>query len=172
MFSGERAPQSEPPTPAQKEAQLLPDPSAPDTFKEERAEPEKKNPPEEKTDSKREQKSEFAPQNPQGGTISRSEKRKTSLGRFRLTFYCGCVRCNGKWAGGPTASGTTPQQGRTIAVDPSVIPLGSRVYIEGFGTYIAEDTGSAIKGNRIDVYRDDHEECYALGVQYREVYIY
>lgn len=65
-----------------------------------------------------------------------------------------------KW-GGITATGTTPKQGRTIAVDPSVIPLGTKVRIDFpapfdymDGTYIAEDTGSAIKGKKIDIYFD------------------
>ena len=50
-----------------------------------------------------------------------------------------------------TATGTRPTEGRTIAVDPKVIPLGSRVWIEGLGWRIAEDTGGAIRGNKIDV---------------------
>ena len=47
----------------------------------------------------------------------------------------------------------------TIAVDPSVIPIGSRVYIEGLGYFVAQDTGSAIKGRRIDVFMNDLEEA-------------
>jgi cell wall-associated NlpC family hydrolase/3D (Asp-Asp-Asp) domain-containing protein len=64
-------------------------------------------------------------------------------------------------ATGKTATGTTPKEGRTIAVDPLVIPLHSKVkiecsaYPEVNGTYIAEDTGSAIKGKRIDIYFND-----------------
>ena len=73
-----------------------------------------------------------------------------SMGQFKLTFYCPCATCNGA-VGVPTASGTSLVEGRTIAVDSSVIPLGSRVYIEGYGLFIAEDTGSAIKNNKIDV---------------------
>ncbi|MCQ4088947.1 ubiquitin-like domain-containing protein [Saccharibacillus sp. JS10] len=53
-----------------------------------------------------------------------------------------------------TASGTTVTEGRTIAVDPNVIPLGWWVYIEGYGYRKAEDTGSAIKGKKIDMYYD------------------
>lgn len=93
-----------------------------------------------------------------------------SLGTFRLTFYCNCSSCCGKWAGGRTASGTIPVQGRTIAVDPDVIPLGSRVLIDG-QEYIAEDTGGAIKGNRIDVYMDSHKEALRAGVKNAEVYL-
>ena len=80
-------------------------------------------------------------------------------GTFTLTAYCNCRKCCGKWAGGPTASGLMPEAGRTIAVDPDVIPLGTIVYIEGFGYFTAEDTGSAINGNRIDVYMGSHSEA-------------
>ena len=93
-----------------------------------------------------------------------------SLGRFTLTAYCNCSKCCGQWAGGPTKSGTMPKEGRTIAVDPRIIPLGSRVVINGH-TYIAEDTGSAIKGNKIDVYFDSHSEALNFGRQSAEVFI-
>jgi len=53
----------------------------------------------------------------------------------------------------------------TIAVDPSVIPIGSRVYIEGLGYFVAQDTGSAIKGKRIDVFMNDLEEALQFGVK-------
>ena len=79
------------------------------------------------------------------------------VGEVTLTAYCNCRICCGRWSGGPTASGVMPQAGRTIAVDPEVIPLGSHVYIDGLGEYIAEDTGSAIVGARIDVYMDTHD---------------
>lgn len=92
------------------------------------------------------------------------------LGEFKLTAYCNCEICCGQWAGGPTASGTEPTAGRTIAVDPEVIPLGSTVYIDGFA-YTAEDTGSAIKGKRIDLYLPTHEAALEFGVQYANVSI-
>jgi 3D (Asp-Asp-Asp) domain-containing protein len=92
------------------------------------------------------------------------------LGEFKLTAYCDCEICNGKWVGQPTASGTELTVGRTIAVDPDVIPLGSTVYINGLD-YIAEDTGSAIKGKRIDVLFSTHEEALEFGVQYANVSI-
>lgn len=87
------------------------------------------------------------------------------LGTFKLTSYCGCRSCNGKWTGYPTASGTDYEYGRTIAVDSRVVPLGTWVYInipgEGWQKFRAEDTGSAIKGNKIDVYvGENHANCY------------
>ena len=94
----------------------------------------------------------------------------TYLGTFTSTAYCNCSKCCGKWAGGPTASGKMPQAGRTIAVDPNVIPLGSQVKING-KIYIAEDTGSAIKGKKIDIYYDSHSAANNWGRRSIEVYV-
>lgn len=101
---------------------------------------------------------------------SDSDTNLVSLGRFRLTAYCNCSKCCGKWAGGATASGVMPVANRTIAVDTSVIPFGTKVVING-NTYVAEDTGSAIVGNRIDIYFDSHQEALNFGVQYAEVFV-
>ena len=95
----------------------------------------------------------------------------TALGNYKLTFYCPCEICNGALGVGQTASGAAPAEGRTIAVDSSIIPLGSRVYIEGYGTFIAEDTGSAIKNNKIDIFVSTHSRAEELGVQYANVYL-
>lgn len=67
-----------------------------------------------------------------------------------------------------TATGTVPTPGRTVAVDPTVIPYGSEVIINGH-TYIAEDCGGAIKGNRIDIVFETHAEALEFGIQYAEV---
>lgn len=71
--------------------------------------------------------------------------------------------------GGLTATGIScvrkPFGLSTIAVDPDVIPLYSAVYVEGYGYAIAADCGGAIKGNKIDVYFDDLQECYDWGVK-------
>ena len=91
------------------------------------------------------------------------------LGEFKLTSYCGCRRCCGKWADGITASGLKAEPGM-IAVDPSIIPLGSYVMIDGV-EYLAADTGGAIKGNRIDVFCEDHQSALDYGVQSHEVYL-
>lgn len=94
----------------------------------------------------------------------------TLLGNFKLTFYCPCEVCNGR-GDAKTSSGTTMVEGRTIAVDSSIIPLGSRVYIEGYGEFIAEDTGSAIIDKRIDICVSTHERAYSLGVASGDVYL-
>lgn len=72
--------------------------------------------------------------------------------------------------GSLTKSGTLSRLG-AIAVDPSVIPLGTKLYVEGYGYCVAEDTGGLIKGNRIDVYLDSEEECINWGVKSVTVYI-
>lgn len=64
---------------------------------------------------------------------------------------------------GVTSIGKKPVVGRTIAVDPKVIPYGSKVYIPGYGWRIAEDTGGAIKGNRIDILVENEEKAFKLG---------
>jgi 3D (Asp-Asp-Asp) domain-containing protein len=102
-----------------------------------------------------------------------------SLGEFKITHFCACTECCGKAEDDPwygiTATGTRVEEGRTIAVDPKVIPYGTEVticYADGTEhTYTAEDCGGAIKGNRIDVYMDSHEEALVEGVKYGEVYI-
>ncbi|AQY50034.1 peptidase M23B [Listeria weihenstephanensis] len=71
-----------------------------------------------------------------------------------------------------TASGINLNDNpRVIAVDPSVIPLGSRVYVQGYGEAIAADTGGAIKGNKIDVHLDTVQDCYNWGVKTVKVQI-
>ncbi len=67
--------------------------------------------------------------------------------------------------GNRTYTGVWPIAGRTIAADPSVIPLGSKVFIEGIGYRTVEDTGGAIKGNKVDVFMDTERECNKWGVQ-------
>ena len=104
-----------------------------------------------------------------------------NIGEFRLTAYCSCPECCGKWANNrPTdergneivygASGEILTEGISIAVDPDVIPYGSIVEING-NKYRADDTGGAIKGSRIDVYFADHEQAKQFGVQYADVFI-
>ena len=77
---------------------------------------------------------------------------------------------NGDGWGNKTASGMTTAVG-VVAVDPNVIPLGTRLYIEGYGLAVAGDTGGAIKGNRIDLFFNTSNECYQFGRQDVTVYV-
>ena len=66
------------------------------------------------------------------------------------------------WTGYRTATGTWPSRG-TVAVDPEVIPLGTKLYVEGYGPAVAADTGGDIKGQRVDLYMDSYEEAIQFG---------
>lgn len=74
------------------------------------------------------------------------------------------------WTGYRTATGTWPSRG-TVAVDPRVIPLGTELYIEGYGPAVAADTGGAIQGQKIDLYMDSEHECLQWGRRKVEVQI-
>lgn len=74
------------------------------------------------------------------------------------------------WTGYRTATGTWPSRG-TVAVDPRVIPTGTKLWVEGYGEAVAADTGGAIIGNRIDLYMDSKDECLQWGRRKVEVQI-
>lgn len=88
------------------------------------------------------------------------------LNNVTLTAYSTNARAypGGRWTG-ITATGTKTTEGRTIAVDPDVIPLGWWVYIEGIGFRRAEDTGGAILGNKIDIYFDSVDYARQFGIK-------
>jgi len=94
-------------------------------------------------------------------TMVQSRQVKYSL-KVGATAYCGDTI---------TSTGTRPVEGTTIAVDPKVIPYGTKVYIPEFNrVFIAEDCGSAIKGNRIDIFMNSYSRCMDWG--YRNITIY
>lgn len=109
----------------------------------------------------------FIPLQVFGTTISCYER--IPMGRFRLTAYCPCCDCSDDYYI-KTATGTTAKQGRTIAVDPDVIPYGSQVLI-GDTVYIAEDCGSRVVGDVIDIYFDDHSDVEEFGVKHCDIWI-
>jgi 3D (Asp-Asp-Asp) domain-containing protein len=74
------------------------------------------------------------------------------------------------FTGNNTATGISPRVG-IVAVDPRFIPLGTKLYIEGYGYAVAADTGGAIKGKRIDVFLNSIKECVAWGRRRVKVYI-
>ncbi|MBC7325045.1 MAG: G5 domain-containing protein [Moorella sp. (in: Bacteria)] len=101
------------------------------------------------------------------GTIDTASRGGQTF-RFERVFWA--VATAYTHTGSPTATGVYPRVG-TIAVDPSVIPLGSRLYVEGYGFGIAQDVGSAIKGNRIDVFLDTREATARWGIRRVKVYV-
>ncbi|WDC85051.1 3D domain-containing protein [Caloramator sp. mosi_1] len=99
---------------------------------------------------------------------------------MRATCYTSSYEDTGKMPGSPgfgrTATGTFARRDEdgysTVAVDPKVIPLGTKLYIPGYGFAIAEDTGGAIKGNKIDLYFNPGSREYRTwGVRYVDVYV-
>jgi 3D (Asp-Asp-Asp) domain-containing protein len=94
-----------------------------------------------------------------------------SLGKYVITAYCTCKICCGVYSGGNrTASGTVPTTNRTLAVDTSVIPFGTKLVING-QIYVAEDRGGAIKGKRIDMFFYTHKEALKWGRRTVEVFL-
>lgn len=94
-----------------------------------------------------------------------SDGSKTYLGKFTLTAYCNCSKCCGKWAGGPTASGTYPVAGRTVAMGG--VPFGTKLLING-KVYTVEDRGTPY--GHIDIYFNSHSECLEFGRRTADVY--
>lgn len=90
-----------------------------------------------------------------------SPGNQVDLGTFMTTSYS----LNGVMKGGDwTYYGA-------VAVDPSVIPLGSTIYIEDLGYFVAEDTGSAVRGDHIDIWLPTRYEALSYGVQYRRAWL-
>ena len=121
-----------------------------------------------------------------GGSISKAVNASNlsnitykKMIKAKSTAYTADFASTGKRPGdkgfGKTATGTTarrdPNGYSSIAVDPRVIPLGTKLYIEGYGYGIAEDTGGAIKGNIVDVYFNSNSECMSWGRRNVNVYI-
>ena len=92
------------------------------------------------------------------------------LGEFQVTGYCSCTICCGEKEERLTKSETVPRASHTIAADPSVIPLGTRIVIDDV-IYTVEDTGKAVRGMRLDIFFDSHEEAVRYGRQEKYVYL-
>ena len=87
-----------------------------------------------------------------------TEVSKKYLGKFELSFYS-----KEQFPNSPTSTGVMPEVGRTVAVDPKVIPYGTSIEIDGFGVRVAEDTGGAIKGKKLDIFVEKTSEAFQLG---------
>lgn len=98
--------------------------------------------------------------------LASSAIASTNWVEFTATAYCSCKKCCGPNAQGITASGHKLKKGdKVIAVDKKVIPFRSTVEIKGLGVYQALDTGSAIKGNIIDIWMESHQTALNWGRQ-------
>lgn len=91
------------------------------------------------------------------------------LGVFKTTGYCPCRACSEGW-GRHTSTGAIAAASHTIAVDPRVIPYGSKVMVNGV-VYTAEDRGGGVKGNHIDIFYNTHGETRQHGLQNAEVFL-
>lgn len=92
---------------------------------------------------------------------TKKESKKVNLGTFKVYAYS---------SGGITASGARTKANHTVAVDPKVIPLGSKIMVNG-KVYKAEDTGGAIKGKKLDIYMPSESDCRNWGVRNCTVYL-
>lgn len=102
-------------------------------------------------------------------TQSNDSNKGRLLGTFEATAYTDNEQSQGKWVG-QTATGRKPQVG-VIAVDPNVIPLNTKLYVEGYGNCVAGDTGGAIKGKRLDLFHNTQGECTSFGRRSVQVWI-
>lgn len=91
-----------------------------------------------------------------------------SLGTWKITHYCPCRKCSGKW-GRQTSSGETCEEGITAAC--AILPAGTVVKIDGYGERVVQDTGAGVRGNHLDVFYESHSECLERGIKYREVWV-
>ena len=98
-------------------------------------------------------------------------KKKKLLGTFYITHYCPCAQCCGAGGGKVTASGTRPTAGRTVGVNPKLIPYGTKLQIGKKDGYVAEDTGGGIGWYHLDVFCNSHQEALNAGVQHEKVYV-
>ena len=106
-------------------------------------------------------------------TAAKAEQKQEAEGKtisVKATAYtAGCEGCSGVTSTGVDLNANP--NAKVIAVDPNVIPLGSKVYVEGYGYAVAGDIGSAIKGNKIDVHVPTKDDAYSWGVKTVDVTI-
>lgn len=86
--------------------------------------------------------------------------KRTLLGTYELTAY--------EWTGNPCSNGNYPTEGYTVACNS--LPLGTRIYIEGYGEYVVEDRGG-MAGNVIDIYMGDYDSCIQFGRRSASIYL-
>lgn len=94
---------------------------------------------------------------------------------FKVTHYCGCSKCCGSWSSGSESvaygcKGDKLVSNYSIATDTKVIPYGTLLYDSEGNEYMAQDTGSGVKGYHIDLFVGDHQEALNMGVKEIELY--
>lgn len=99
--------------------------------------------------------------------LTTTEPEYYYMGEYRITFYCGCSKCNGKWTGQPTASGVYAQDGITVASGRQ-FSFGTKLLIQGH-IYTVQDRG--VPNGCIDIYVSSHSECNRRGLYYTDVYL-
>ncbi|NLO21208.1 MAG: hypothetical protein GX119_04325 [Syntrophomonadaceae bacterium] len=100
--------------------------------------------------------------------VSRSGSSRTVT--MVATGYCTCAKCNYPFYGQPSYLGYPLRKG-IIATDPKVIPMGTKLYVPGYGEGIAADQGGAIKGNRLDLCFSSHQQALNWGMKTVKVII-
>lgn len=95
--------------------------------------------------------------------------------KFKVTHYCGCSKCCGSWSSGSESvaygcKGDKLVSNYSIAIDPKIIPYGTILHDSEGNEYIAQDTGSGVKGYHIDLFVGNHQEALNLGVKTIELY--
>ena len=95
----------------------------------------------------------------------------TYAGEYTIVAYC-AEQYPHICGGNPTtASGEPVTPGVTVAADPDVMPLGTRIYIDGIGERVVQDTGGAIRGRKIDLAVESHQEAVEFGCKTAKIYI-
>lgn len=104
-----------------------------------------------------------------GSAAAGSAKIIRSLGVFKTTAYCPCRSCSAGW-GRQTSTGSVATTNHTVAVDPRVVPYGTKLMING-AIYTAEDKGGGVKGKHIDIFYNSHGEALQYGLRNVEVFL-
>lgn len=97
--------------------------------------------------------------------------KMTYAGEYTIVAYC-AEQYPHICGGNPTTkSGEPVTPGVTVAADPDVLPLGTRVYIDGIGERVVQDTGGAIQGRKVDLAVESHQEAVEFGCKTAKIYI-
>lgn len=101
------------------------------------------------------------------------QERIVSLGVYIISAYCPCEICCGIKSTenyGRTSSGEIAVEGVTIATDNNIIPIGFQVLINE-KKYISQDKGGSIRGNRIDIFFNNHQDALNYGIKKVEIFL-